>query len=67
MSTKLKDKDTKAAEPEVVSVLKTTSKVISSDLQRAHMLLQEVLVQLYKDADEYHAELHDKIVVELGD
>ena len=62
---KTKDKELSPEEVEIEE-LKNINAVISSDLQRAHLLLREVLVQLYKDKDEYHAELHDKILAELG-
>jgi hypothetical protein len=67
MMAKVTDKAKEQTPEEVViEELKTLSNVLSSDLHRAYGLLREVLVQLYKDKDEYHAELHAKITAELG-
>jgi hypothetical protein len=62
---KAKDKEQTPEEIEI-DELKKLNKLLASDLHRAHGLLREVLVQLYKDKDEYHAELHDRIVAEIG-
>jgi hypothetical protein len=64
---KVTDKEKEQTPEEVlIEELKAISNVLGSDLHRAYGLLREVLVQLYKDKDEYHAELHARISAELG-
>ena len=43
------------------------NKLLDNDLQIARGLLQESIAQLGKTNDEYHSDLRDKIIKEIGE
>ena len=50
-----------------VGELRFINKLLDNDLQIARGLLQESIAQLGKTNDEYHSDLRDKIIKEIGE